>query len=308
MDIRDIDMNIVAIRLRNTYQTSYVDNGHLFLKQQTMAVVETEHGIDIGRIIKSDQYRSDSSIKSEGKVLRMASEEDIEQITELEELEEKAFKVCNEKADAKKLAMKLVSVKALFDRTKLIFYFVAESRIDFRELVRELASVFRTRIEMRQIGVRDEARLVGGYGPCGLPLCCLRHKDGFEPVSIKMAKEQSLNLNSMKISGMCGRLLCCLSYEYETYRQMNRGLPRHGAEILINNLKYNVLSNDTLKETVQIRYGDRYINISKYDLKPEKKSFRLKPEGIEKIKNSLDEDSSDDHEEDDFITYPGGRH
>ena len=149
--------------------------------------------------------------------------------------------------------MKLISVKCLFDRTKIIFYFVAENRIDFRELVRELASIFRTRIEMRQIGVRDEARLVGGYGPCGKQLCCVHQSEEFEPVSIKMAKEQNLNLNSLKISGMCGRLLCCLGYEYKLYKEINEDMPEPGAEIQAGDITYIVTGVDTLKETIRIR-------------------------------------------------------
>jgi cell fate regulator YaaT (PSP1 superfamily) len=175
----------------------------------------------LGRIIQlpcKPPSPEGQGLEVKGRAVRLMTPEDMEKLPEIEALEKKAFDMCREKAKAKNLDMKLVAVKSLFDRTKIIFYFVSENRIDFRELVRELAAVFRTRIEMRQIGVRDEARLVGGYGPCGKELCCVNQREEFEPVSIKMAKEQSLNLNSLKISGMCGRLLCCLAYEFETYR------------------------------------------------------------------------------------------
>ena len=197
-------MEISAVKLRNSYQINYVDTNSLFVTQNAFCVVETEHGIDVGHVFKCRRCEGCAQPEVKGKLLRLATEEDLKHLPEIETIEKNAFAKCREKAKAKNLDMKLISVKCLFDRTKIIFYFVAENRIDFRELVRELASIFRTRIEMRQIGVRDEARLVGGYGPCGKQLCCVHQSEEFEPVSIKMAKEQSLNLNSLKISGMCG--------------------------------------------------------------------------------------------------------
>ena len=193
-------MEISAVKLRNSYQINYVDTNNLFVREHSMCVVETEHGVDIGTVYKC--RRRGNGVEVRGKLLRVINREDVKQIPELQAIEKNAFEKCRDKAKAKNLDMKLISVKCLFDKTKIIFYFVAENRIDFRELVRELASIFRTRIEMRQIGVRDEARLVGGYGPCGKQLCCVHQSEEFEPVSIKMAKEQNLNLNSLKISGM----------------------------------------------------------------------------------------------------------
>lgn len=276
-------MEVSAVKLRNSYQIYYVDTDSLFLKQNSQCIVEIEHGIDVGRVVKIRSYQNNPSITVTGKVLRKATDEDLEKIPELESIEEKAFSVCREKAKAKNLDMKLVSVKCLFDRTKIIFYFVAENRIDFRELVRELAAVFRTRIEMRQIGVRDEARIVGGYGPCGKPMCCLYQREEFEPVSIKMAKEQNLNLNSMKISGMCGRLLCCLGFEYNTYRELNETMPEVDSIIMAGDKQFRVVSVNTLKETVMIKEGDRFLNIKTKDMVLKEGKYRIKDELIEEL-------------------------
>jgi cell fate regulator YaaT (PSP1 superfamily) len=214
-------------------------------------------------------------------------------LPEIDAIEDKAFKICKEKAVAKKLDMKLISVKCLFDKTKIIFYFVAENRIDFRELVRELAAIFRTRIEMRQIGVRDEARLVGGYGPCGRQHCCVHKRQEFDPVSIKMAKEQDLNLNSLKISGMCGRLLCCLGYEYAVYKELNEKLPKLGTEIIAGDKKFTVESVDTLKESLQIKNAEQTIEISNNDIEIIKGVHILKKNVLDRI-NNPDDDTNEE--------------
>jgi cell fate regulator YaaT (PSP1 superfamily) len=287
-------VEVSAVKLRNSYQISYVDTNSLFVGQHALCIVETEHGIDIGNVVKCRRYQNNPDIEVKGKLLRLTTHDDLNLIPEIESIEKKAFTKCRDKAKNKNLDMKLISVKCLFDKTKIIFYFVSENRIDFRELVRELASVFRTRIEMRQIGVRDEARLVGGYGPCGMELCCVHQKDEFDPVSIKMAKEQNLNLNSMKISGMCGRLLCCLGYEYELYREFNKGIPGIGTEIMADNKKCSVCGIDTIKEKIQIRDGNRFIEISKHDLESVKDRYRIKREAMEKISQS-EEDTNDDN-------------
>ena len=256
-------MEISAVKLRNSYQINFVNTNNLFVNQNAMCVVETEHGVDIGNVYKC---RKQQNGEVKGRLLRLTTEDDLKQIPEIEAIEKSAFEKCREKAKAKKLDMKLISVKCLFDRTKIIFYFVAENRIDFRELVRELASIFRTRIEMRQIGVRDEARLVGGYGPCGKQLCCVHQSEEFEPVSIKMAKEQNLNLNSLKISGMCGRLLCCLGYEYKLYKEINKDMPEPGEQIQAGENTYVVTGVDTLKESIRMRHKDRNVEVFKCDL------------------------------------------
>ena len=282
-------MEVSAIKLRNSYQIYYVDTNNLFVNQNSTCVVEIDHGVDIGNVIKCKKYKNIPKTEIKGKILRILSEKDSGQIRDIENIEKKAYKVCKEKAKNKKLEMKLISVKCLFDKTKIIFYFVAENRIDFRELVRELASVFRTRIEMRQIGVRDEARLVGGYGPCGRIHCCVHNRQEFDPVSIKMAKEQNLNLNSLKISGMCGRLLCCLGYEYSVYKDLNKLLPKVGSEIHSKDIKFIVRSVDVLKETIRLADGNRFFEISNNDLIKAGGKISVKDEVIEKL-NQPDDD------------------
>ncbi len=287
-------MEVSAVKLRNSYQINYVDTNNLFVNQNALCVVETEHGIDIGNVFKCRRLQSGGAVEVKGKLLRMISPDDLKQIPEIEALERNAFEKCREKAKAKKLDMKLISVKCLFDRTKIIFYFVAENRIDFRELVRELASIFRTRIEMRQIGVRDEARLVGGYGPCGKQLCCVHQSEEFEPVSIKMAKEQNLNLNSLKISGMCGRLLCCIGYEYKLYKEINKDMPEPGTQIQAGENTYVVVSVDTLKESIRMRHKERTVEILKSDLDIQGEKYTLRKEIVTRIEHAEDDAAEED--------------
>ncbi len=287
-------MEVSAVKLRNSYQIQYVDTNNLFVTQNSMCVIETEHGLDVGNVMKCKKFQCNPEIEVKGKLLRKMNEQDMKRIPDIEAIEREAFIKCREKARAKNLNMKLITVKCLFDKTKIIFYFVAENRIDFRELVRELASQFRTRIEMRQIGVRDEARLIGGYGPCGQELCCAHTREEFEPVSIKMAKEQSLNLNSMKISGMCGRLLCCLGYEYHVYRSINEAMPKPGSEIHAEDRKFAVLSIDTLKESMLVRDGERLLTVRRDDITHEGNSYRIKPDALVRLNQADEEESLDD--------------
>jgi cell fate regulator YaaT (PSP1 superfamily) len=282
-------MKVSAVKLRNSFQICYIEKNDVFLNQNTLSVVETEHGVDLGNVVKFNKCGNCENIQITGKIIRKATEDDIAQIPAIEELEKKAYDVCREKAKARELSMKLITVKVLFDRTKVIFYFVAENRVDFRELVRELASVFRMRIEMRQIGVRDDARLVKGYGPCGRIQCCVNQLDEFEPVSIKMAKEQNLNLNSLKISGMCGRLLCCLCYEYETYTELSVGMPEIGDSIACDDTLYTVISTDILKQTMRIRDHESVFDIAKADLETKDNSFYIKKDVINRIKGAEDD-------------------
>ncbi len=288
-------MEISTIKLRKSQQICIVNKNNIFIKQHSLCVVETEHGLDVGIILKNEEPTTDKP-EIEGKILRLASKKDITTISEVEEIEENAFKECKQKAKEGKLDMKLVTVKSLFDKTKIIFYFVAENRVDFRELVRELASSFKTRIEMRQIGVRDEARLVGGFGPCGKELCCVHQMEGFEPVSIKMAKEQGLNLNSLKISGMCGRLLCCLGYEYDVYKQLNSSLPKYGAELTIGTEKYTIKQINTLKESISVYYHDRFVSIPKNKLNINNKKYSIKQETLEKLKEKAETKTIEENE------------
>jgi len=280
-------METTGVKLRNSFQIYYVNTNRLFVKRDTLCIIETEHGIDMGRVFRCPSHMKSKPAEAKGKLLRKATQDDLRHIPEIEALERKAFRVCREKVHEKKLDMKLISVKALFDRTKIIFYFVAENRIDFRELVRDLATVFRTRIEMRQIGVRDEARIVGGYGPCGRQLCCVHLKEEFDPVSIKMAKEQNLNLNSLKISGMCGRLLCCLGYEYEVYRELNENLPSPGTRVTVGPKTYVVEFADPIKESVRMRCEDHTVVITKSDILCRGKSFSVSEKVMEKLKNTV---------------------
>ena len=276
-------MTVLAVKLRNSFQLCRLENTDSLPSQKSLVVVETEHGLDIGNFVRFNCNNCES-IQGAGKMIRQATEDDIALLSDIEELENKAYEVCKEKVKNRELNMKLVTVKMLFDKTKIIFYFVAENRIDFRELVRELASVFRTRIEMRQIGVRDEARLIGGYGPCGRIQCCTNQRDEFEPVSIKMAKEQNLNINSLKISGMCGRLLCCLGYEHETYMELSSAMPDNGAVIISGDTTYIVISNDILKQSLKIKDQDSVLEISVNDLEIKDNTFCLKKGVINRIK------------------------
>lgn len=287
-------MKVSAVKLRKSFQVYYIENSDIFIKQNTLSIVEIDHGIDIGNVVKMNRYPNCSDLQFSGKLLRKATQEDIEQIPAIEELEDKAYAVCSEKAKAKGLNMKLISVKVLFDRTKVIFYFVAENRVDFRELVRELAAIFRMRIEMRQIGVRDEAKLVRGYGLCGRVQCCVNQRDEFGPVSIKMAKEQNLNLNSLKISGMCGRLLCCLGYEYDTYCELGSGIPEPGAKVICEDKVYTVTSTDVLKQTMRLKDDESMFEILKNDLEMRNNAFYIKKDVINRIKASENEASKEE--------------
>jgi cell fate regulator YaaT (PSP1 superfamily) len=257
------------------------DTNHLFVRKGSLCIVETEHGIDIGKICKRGFFGARKEVSA--RLLRVPTSEDMERLPEIEALEKRAFDVCRAKTKEKKLDMKLISVKSLFDKTKIIFFFVADTRIDFRELVRDLASVFRTRIEMRQIGVRDEARLIGGYGPCGRKLCCEHMKEGFDPVSIKMAKDQSLNLNSMKISGMCGRLLCCLSHEHEVYKDIFRDFPTQGTQLDLDGKIFVVEAVEPLKGKIRLRFQDMRIEVSGRDLIKENNRFSIAPKVAQRL-------------------------
>lgn len=215
---------VVGVRFKQAGKIYYFDPAGLDLKVQDPVIVETARGIEFGHVMVGCKEVDDTEITQPLKtVLRKATPEDQKEMQENTEREKRAFDIAFDKIAAHGLEMKLVDVEYTFDRSKIIFYFTADGRVDFRELVKDLAGVFRTRIELRQIGVRDEAKMLGGLGPCGRPLCCATFLGEFEPVSIKMAKEQNLSLNPSKISGICGRLMCCLKYESECYRQQNCG-------------------------------------------------------------------------------------
>jgi cell fate regulator YaaT (PSP1 superfamily) len=289
-----IYMEFTTVKFRKNNAVYLIKTDHLFVLNGSKVIAETEHGLDLGIILKSGMNLSIDEKEIKGRLIRVANSEDVAKLPELDELEKKAFVICRDKHHEKKLEMKLVNVKCLFDRTKIIFYFVAENRIDFRELVRDLASVFRTRIEMRQIGVRDESRMIGGYGSCGRPLCCMHMSGEFAPVSIRMAKEQNLNLNSLKISGICGRLLCCLSYEYQTYSELNVGLPEAGTELNVAGHVCHVQSVDTLAQAIRFSHEGRIIEASKDDLVCENGHYSITADVLEKITHHEEHDPFDD--------------
>lgn len=228
----DTMAEIIGIRFKNMGKVYYFDPAGSSFQKGDHVVVETARGMECGEVVIPNKQVSDETIVRPLKpVLRAASPEDLKRARENAEREQKAMRICQEKIAAHKLDMKLVDVEYTFDSSKILFYFTADGRVDFRELVKDLASVFRTRIELRQIGVRDEAKMMGGLGICGRPFCCTSFLGEFQPVSIKMAKEQGLSLNPVKISGTCGRLMCCLKYEQAAYSDLLRTTPKNGAVV-----------------------------------------------------------------------------
>lgn len=223
---------VVGINFKRGGKVYYFDPDRLELKVSDKVIVKTSRGTEFGEVVSASEEVPEEELTSPlKKVVRRANPEDEEQLERNKEKEKEATEVCEESIKKHNLEMKLVDAEYVFDCSKLIFYFTAEGRVDFRELVKELAGVFRTRIELRQIGVRDEAKMIGGLGPCGQRLCCTVFLGDFEPVSIRMAKEQDLPLNPLKISGICGRLMCCLKYEYEAYQDFKKRAPKRGTPI-----------------------------------------------------------------------------
>ena len=230
----------------------------LKIKLGSYCIVETDRGLDYGHIVSYTDNAIDEKSQDEPirKIVRLATNTDLKEIDDNKIKAREAYINCQKKIQEYKLDMKLVDCEYSFDRSKIIFYFTADSRVDFRELVKELAKIFKARIELRQIGVRDEARLFGGFGICGRQLCCATFLKDFEPVMIKMAKEQGLPLNPPKISGLCGRLMCCLSYEYCTYNELAKGLPKEGDTVTADDAKGKVVSVNKLKRCCMIEFED----------------------------------------------------
>ncbi len=223
---------IIGVRFKSVGKIYYFAPGKEKLENGQKVIVETARGVECGTVVVSNRDVPESELSAPLKpVIRKATEEDMKTVEENKKKEKEAFSICEEKIAKHKLDMKLVDVECTFDNNKLLFYFTAENRVDFRELVKDLASVFRTRIELRQIGVRDEAKMLGGLGICGRPFCCNGFLGEFQPVSIKMAKEQGLSLNPTKISGTCSRLMCCLKYEQESYEDLIRTTPKVNAYV-----------------------------------------------------------------------------
>jgi cell fate regulator YaaT (PSP1 superfamily) len=244
---------VVGVRFKKAGKIYYFDPGDLEIAKDQFVIVETTRGVEYGKAVIGSKLVDEADVVLPLKrVLRIATAEDRDQV-EINRTEAKeALSVCSSKIQEHTLDMKLVDVEYTFDRNKIIFYFTADGRVDFRNLVKDLAAIFRTRIELRQIGVRDEAKMLGGIGPCGRMLCCSTYLGDFEPVSIKMAKDQNLSLNPAKISGVCGRLMCCLKYENDNYEMAKKELPDIGESIVVEYGKGRVVGLNILERLVQV--------------------------------------------------------
>lgn len=273
-------IKIIGVRFRNAGKIYYFDPKKLPVKKGDHVIVETARGIEYGSVVADPRDVTDDQVVQPLKpVIRIANADDHARAQRNKEKEKEAFRICLEKIHKHKLEMKLIDTEYTFDNNKVLFYFTADGRIDFRELVKDLASVFKTRIELRQIGVRDETKMVGGIGICGRELCCHKHLSEFVPVSIKMAKEQNLSLNPTKISGVCGRLMCCLKHEQDTYEYLNEKLPNVGDFVrTTDGNKGEVLSVSVLRQKVRIVVTDKDDNkevmeypVSELKFKPKKR-------------------------------------
>jgi len=247
-------IKVIGVRFRTAGKIYFFDPLEFEIKRGDHVIVETARGVEYGTVVcDPKEVEEDQVIQPLKPVLRVATAKDDEQEKSNKEKEREAFKICLEKIRKHELDMKLIDAEYTFDNNKVLFYFTADGRIDFRELVKDLAAVFKTRIELRQIGVRDETKILGGIGSCGRPLCCHTHLSEFVPVSIKMAKEQNLSLNPTKISGVCGRLMCCLKHEEETYEELNRSLPNVGDFVNCSDgVKGEVHSVNVLRQLVKV--------------------------------------------------------
>ena len=263
--------NIIGIRFKKLGKIYFFNPKGLKVKKGDKVIVETTQGEELAEVLIPNRYVEDEKIIAPlKKVVRIANNRDIKRYDECRKIEKEAFDICKQKIKEHKLNMTLTEVECKFDNSKVIFYFTADGRIDFRDLVKDLAAIYRTRIEMRQIGVRDEVKRIGGNGVCGRELCCCTFLSDFETVSIKMAKEQNISLNPSKISGNCGRLMCCLKYENEVYEDKLKRLPNIGAIVKTEDGEGEVDGVETLKERVKVKFrtedGDGY-TYKRYDAK-----------------------------------------
>lgn len=294
-------IKVVGIRFRNAGKIYYFDPKDFEMEVGSHAIVETARGVEYGTVLIAPREVSDDQVVQPLKpVIRIATEEDTKTVERNREREKSAYKTCQEKIEKHGLEMKLVQAEYTFDNNKLLFYFTADGRIDFRELVKDLASVFRTRIELRQIGVRDETKLLGGMGICGRELCCCSYLSDFVPVSIKMAKEQNLSLNPTKISGVCGRLMCCLKNEEETYEYLNSRLPGVGDSVTTATGEVGeVQSVNVLRQKVKVLIEvDDEKELHEYDVdelrfRPRRKNVKLSAKELEELEGLEDEDIGD---------------
>ena len=284
-------IKVIGVRFRDAGKIYYFDPKGLPISRGDKVIVETARGVEMGTVLTGPKEVSEDEVVSPlKKVQRIATEEDKKRVKRNQEKEKEALKICAEKIKKHKLEMKLVDAEYTFDNNKLLFYFTADGRIDFRELVKDLASVFRTRIELRQIGVRDETKMMGGIGICGRELCCKTFLSEFAPVSIKMAKEQNLSLNPTKISGLCGRLMCCLKNEQETYEYLNSRLPGVGDMVTTpDGTKGQVQSVSVLRQTVKvlIEQGDmkevQEYRVKELRFRPKKKRVKVTKEEMKEL-------------------------
>jgi len=249
---------VVGIKFKSTTKTYFFDPGNTTFTLGQGVIVETARGVEYGKtVMLPTDVEEDRIVAPLKPIMRIATEEDEKLYQKLEEKRPEAFKIASEKIEKSGLNMKLVDVEYTFDQTKLIIYFTADSRVDFRELVKELAAAFHIRIELRQIGARDECKMLGGLGPCGRACCCSDHMSEYARVSIKMAKNQNLSLNPTKISGLCGRLMCCLSYENSFYAEVNKKMPKMDSEIVLNDGRKGIVcAINQLKESVNVKIND----------------------------------------------------
>ncbi len=297
---------VVGVKFRTAGKTYYFDPLDFSLKAGEEVIVETARGIELGIVAFEVTEVEDNEVVQPLKpIIRKADEEDRRKNAENIAKREKALEICQEKIDARKLEMKLVDVEYTFDNSKVIFYFTADGRVDFRELVKDLAAAFKMRIELRQIGVRDETKMMGGIGPCGRELCCHSWMRDFNTVSIKMAKNQNLSLNPTKISGICGRLMCCLQYENDTYIDLKKGMPEMGeristidgpavvydVNILENRIKTRLVLEEA-KEDGQAKLSSEYYTYKKEEIKrdpkKERKEFQKKNRNPKKVNDDID--------------------
>lgn len=247
-------IKVIGVRFKKAGKIYYFSPADLNIEKGNYVIVETARGIEFGEcVVGIKEIKEEEIVSTLKSVIRIADEKDINKHKENKDKEKKALDICLKKIQEHKLDMKLIDVEYTFDNNKVIFYFTADGRVDFRELVKDLATIFKTRIELRQIGVRDEAKMIGGLGPCGRPMCCSTFLGDFASVSIKMAKEQNLSLNPTKISGICGRLMCCLNYEQSTYEDIRKRLPKIGAIVKTEEGTGPVVGNSIVKELVKVK-------------------------------------------------------
>jgi cell fate regulator YaaT (PSP1 superfamily) len=289
-------VKVIGVRFKKAGKIYYFSPNDIDINKGEYVIVETARGVEFGEaVIGTKEIRENEIVAPLKSVIRKANAEDMEHSRINKEKEKEAFEICLQKIENHSLDMKLIDVEFTFDNNKIIFYFTAEGRVDFRELVKDLAAVFRTRIELRQIGVRDEAKMIGGLGPCGRTMCCSSFLGEFAPVSIKMAKEQNLSLNPSKISGICGRLMCCLTYEQDTYNAIRDKMPRLGSIVKTAYGEGEVIDNNIIKETVKVKLNleddeDVIKELNIKDVKLIKGSYEMdnSDEDIQNIKIELD--------------------